>query len=198
MQSAADMITSISRSKVPYWLYSKVMFAIQPYRDDTFEATEIMKYLWVGDLRSGCSTLESFKERDIQLVVSAVYGCSARFPFEMNYVKANLLDKNGEDISDDIERIIPIIDNYISSGKSVLIHCMAGKSRSVTIAAAYLMKYQNMNANEALEFIRDKRSFIDPNQGYLNQLNIFEEKLRMEYEEYLAESEAKLELFGEE
>lgn len=55
-------------------------------------------------------------------------------------------------------------------GDNILIHCSAGISRSVSIVIAYLIKYKNMTVDQALNFIREKRSIANPNIGFISQL----------------------------
>ncbi len=60
---------------------------------------------------------------------------------------------------------------------------LLGASRSVTIAAAYLIKYNDMGAEEALAFMKRKRSCVNPNKGYRDQLKTFEEEIKAAKEE---------------
>jgi dual specificity phosphatase 12 len=182
MDTTIEKFRMWQRSSWPYWLYAKTMFALQPYRDDTFEATQIVENLWVGDIRSPCNK-ESLKENNIEMIVSAVYGAMAHHPFHFTYEKANLRDTEDENILDEIVRLLPEIRSQIVRGKGVLVHCMQGASRSVTIVTAYLIKYHNMKSEEALAFMKSKRSCVNPNQGYRDQLKIFEEMIKTEREE---------------
>jgi hypothetical protein len=45
----------------------------------------------------------------------------------------------------------------VAAGKRVLVHCHAGRSRSVCIVAKYLMDSQGISSDEALAQIRKKR-----------------------------------------
>ena len=56
---------------------------------------------------------------------------------------------------------------------NVLVHCMAGISRSVTIVAAYIVRKFKKTSEEALGQIRRKRSIINPNEGFIRQLKLF-------------------------
>ena len=58
----------------------------------------------------------------------------------------------------------------------VLVHCLAGMSRSATIVIAYLLATTAMTTTEATEFVRSKRSIIRPNYGFINQLEQYEER----------------------
>ena len=61
-------------------------------------------------------------------------------------------------------------------GNRVLVHCLAGMSRSATIVIAYLLATTAMTITEATEFVRSKRSIIRPNYGFINQLEQYEKR----------------------
>ena len=52
----------------------------------------------------------------------------------------------------------------------VLVHCMAGMSRSATLLANYLMKKYKMNALTALDRLKKLRPIVRPNTGFIRQL----------------------------
>ena len=58
----------------------------------------------------------------------------------------------------------------------VLVHCLAGMSRSATIVIAYLIATTPMTAGEATEFVRSKRRIIRPNYGFTKQLEQYERR----------------------
>jgi len=174
-----DTFTLLARSEFIYWCYTKLKSNIQKYIDDTFEASQIIENLWLGSLQSSCNR-EALKERDIDTIVSAILGATANYPFDFDYERAKLKDVDGEIIIPEFKRLLPLIHNKIVSGKGVLCHCHAGRSRSASIVAAYLIRYHNMTAKEALAFIKEKRSQIDPNPGYVKQLEEFEQWVKEE------------------
>jgi len=164
-----------SRNEYFYWIYSKAKFNIQPYINKTFEATQIIDNLWLGSITSSCNR-EELKKRNINTIISAVLGASAIYPFDFNYKKSKLRDTEYEDILGEIEEKLPIIHEKLTNNEGVLVHCICGISRSTTTVAAYLIKYKNMSLDETIEFIKSKRSQIDPNKGYMSQLEEFERR----------------------
>ncbi|KAH8261506.1 hypothetical protein KR044_010350, partial [Drosophila immigrans] len=58
---------------------------------------------------------------------------------------------------------------------NVLIHCLAGMSRSVTVAVAYIMTATHLNWKEALKVVRAGRAVANPNAGFQTQLQEFEQ-----------------------
>jgi hypothetical protein len=61
-----------------------------------------------------------------------------------------------------------------SNEKGVLVHCLAGVSRSVTITVAYLMYKLSLNLNDAFNMVRARKSNIAPNFHFMQQLHNFE------------------------
>lgn len=59
-------------------------------------------------------------------------------------------------------------------GQGVLVHCVAGVSRSATIIIAYLMKHHGMPLPEAIAHARRARDVVQPNDGFLLQLDLFQ------------------------
>ena len=63
------------------------------------------------------------------------------------------------------------------NNKPVLVHCHRGVSRSATVVIAYMMKFKNIGMLEAFNFVKIQRPIIDPNFGFLIQLQAFEEQI---------------------
>lgn len=65
-----------------------------------------------------------------------------------------------------------------NSDKGVLVHCLAGVSRSVTITVAYLMHKCSLSLNDAFNLVRSRKSNIAPNFHFMEQLHSFEQELK--------------------
>ncbi len=66
-------------------------------------------------------------------------------------------------------------DGKIISGNNVLVHCASGVSRSVTVCAAYIMKYYDWDWLGALKHISSTRKYANPNLGFRRQLQILQD-----------------------
>ncbi|KAG6812879.1 hypothetical protein H0H92_015807 [Tricholoma furcatifolium] len=128
---------------------------------------EVVPGLWIGDLPSALD-VENLKENGIYSILSAMRG-------RLTIKEHQLLLDDTED-ADILQHLLPsihFIDAELRKGRGVLVHCHAGVSRSATVVAAYLMYSRNLDREAALEMIRNVRPHIEPNQGFLRQLEIF-------------------------
>ncbi|CAL5337737.1 unnamed protein product [Camellia sinensis] len=87
-------------------------------------------------------------------------------------------DREDVNIAQYFDECFNFIDEAKRTGGGVLVHCFVGRSRSVTIVVAYLMKKHNMSASEALDLVRSKRPMASPNSGFMLQLQNYEKSLR--------------------
>jgi hypothetical protein len=62
----------------------------------------------------------------------------------------------------------------------VLVHCLAGISRSPTLAIAYIMRQLNLKHDEAYNYVKEKRQTISPNINFVGQLWEYEQQLQQQ------------------
>lgn len=74
-------------------------------------------------------------------------------------------------------------DNFDESGQCVLVHCLAGMSRSPSLVAAFLLfdavdrGVDPMEVEEALQFIKERKRNIRPNPKFVSALSEFARSL---------------------
>ncbi|KAL3632575.1 hypothetical protein CASFOL_025559 [Castilleja foliolosa] len=85
-----------------------------------------------------------------------------------------LRDMESEDLLDYLDVCLDFIEDSRKEG-SVLVHCFAGVSRSAAIITAYLMKSERLSLDDAIESLRQSCDSVGPNDGFLEQLKMFED-----------------------
>jgi hypothetical protein len=70
------------------------------------------------------------------------------------------------------------VDGHRRAGKTVFVHCSAGRSRSGMVVVAYEMLKNNWPRDRALEFVRSKRSIARPNPAFMELLLEWERELK--------------------
>ncbi|XP_033751183.1 dual specificity protein phosphatase 3-like [Pecten maximus] len=105
------------------------------------------------------TNFDMFKRVDIDY-----YGIQAMD--QMNFQLTPYFDKSAE-----------FIQKAIDSGGKVMVNCKVGASRSATLVLVYLMIKHHLTIQDATRLVRTKRE-ICPNDGFLQQLCDFNEKLK--------------------
>lgn len=136
---------------------------------NTFEASKIFDNIYLGDINS-VYDIKRLKELDITHIISVVEGFDPPYINDFDYLVINAIDNENTDLSNIFEISNKYINELLDDNKKVLIHCTYGKSRSVTILAAYIISAFGTNINTTLKFIKSKRNIINPNKYFVQQL----------------------------
>jgi len=92
----------------------------------------------------------------------------------IRYCQVPIYDEPSSHILPYLDGAVLFIHCLISKGKSVLVHCQAGISRSSTLVIAYWMRYRGMTRDEAYLQVKKRRPCICPNQGFWKELQVYE------------------------
>jgi len=92
-------------------------------------------------------------------------------------LQLDIEDDSGFEISKYWESAFKFIDKGVASGGKVLVHCLAGVSRSPTMVLGYIMYRYGVPLKQALEIVTKARPVIAPNLGFVKQLRDLEKSL---------------------
>ena len=75
---------------------------------------------------------------------------------DVNYLHVHSNDMGIPEFSD-LVNSVDFIHQRITNDEPVMVHCLAGLGRTGTILACYLIKYEDMEADDAIEKVRRER-----------------------------------------
>ncbi|EPY34285.1 phopshatase [Strigomonas culicis] len=125
---------------------------------------KVLDFMFLGSVRTA-QTVTVYHDLDIKYVLTVGRGLEVVIEPGMHHLVFPIQDFPEENMSGLFLQAFDFIDAAREEKKGILIHCFAGLSRSVTIAAAYLMKAKHMTCDEAMQLIKQARPAARPNEG---------------------------------
>ncbi|XP_024081543.1 dual specificity protein phosphatase 22 isoform X2 [Cimex lectularius] len=134
--------------------------------------SQVLPGLYVGNFRDSKDALQLDRFNITHIV--AIHDTARKLHPDKHYLCVLASDTPDQNLT----QYFPICNDFIHAarlrGGNVLIHCLAGMSRSVTVAVAYIMSVTTLNWKEALKVVKVGRSVANPNVGFQKQLEEFE------------------------
>ncbi|XP_041705675.1 dual specificity protein phosphatase 8-like [Coregonus clupeaformis] len=141
--------------------------------------TRILPHLYLGSQKDVLNK-DLMVQNGITYVLNASNTCpKPDFISESHFMRIPVNDNYCEKLLPWLEKTNEFIDKAKVSNCRVIVHCLAGISRSATIAIAYIMKTMRLSSDDAYRFVKDRRPSISPNFNFLGQLLEFEKGLRL-------------------
>ncbi|ONK61495.1 uncharacterized protein A4U43_C08F30500 [Asparagus officinalis] len=168
---AAQTLTSPSNSSgithILSLLSSASISFFSDWKPDIKIPTEEIKKVYVGEIDGEGKRSLSPEKLFYSLEMAGV-------DLKLKRMAVPLRDTEDEDLLDYLDICLDFIDEGRKEG-GVLVHCFAGVSRSAAIVTAYLMRTEKKSQEDALESLRDIYESVCPNDGFLEQLKLFED-----------------------
>jgi protein-tyrosine phosphatase len=139
--------------------------------------THILNGVFIGS-ESNAKNLEELSSEQIRHIVNVTSHVPLYHSGQFHYYHISADDTQKQNLLDYFDQAYSFISNAIANQEKVLVHCVAGISRSPAIVISFLMRYAHMNLNDAYEFVKKKRSIVSPNLNFMGQLLQYEKKLR--------------------
>lgn len=120
------------------------------------------------------SNLHLLQSHNIRLIINATPTFANHHEPLIDYIRVDVNDEPSASLLPWMDAVAERIENELSTGKSVYVHCQMGISRSSSLVIAYLMKYQGMTRDQAYIHTKELRPKIEPNIGFWKQLTEYE------------------------
>jgi len=147
--------------------------AAAAHSSNEFSASKLQAFnIWIGSIANAMNEAE-LERRGIATVVCAARGLMTVQPctddsHTHRYASLELADSpNQVLVTPELDEALAIIDPH---GAPVLVFCAQGRSRSVAVVAAALMRRAHMSRAEALDAIYAVRPSAQINLGFFIQL----------------------------
>lgn len=124
---------------------------------------------------------DAFSSEFMSQEPTAVLNVAANVPMTphavVEYLHLPMYDNGTQDLLSFIPPAIDFINRNRKRGVRVLVHCLAGISRSASIVIAYLMQTQRLRFSEAQAVVKKQRSVTDPGMWFVYKLFAYESVL---------------------
>lgn len=144
-------------------------------------------YLSCGEMVNKCAEGNSLQcplsKKNIRHILNVTKANSVGVHLPKNYksyyyYRIPVDDDPNERLFEYFISAVQLLDSWISSGNAVVVHCVMGISRSCSIILAYLIYKYHMTTEEALLYVKKRRPIVNPNHGFLAQLQEFEKFIK--------------------
>jgi protein-tyrosine phosphatase len=122
--------------------------------------------LHVGD-RAAARDVAGLTDAGVTAVLRLTHGTPPAYPDSLTVVERPLIDGPQNDRANfraAVDRLTALLD----AGETVLVHCSAGSSRSVAVAAATLARRDGTDVETALARVRSVHGDADPHPALVD------------------------------
>ncbi|CAK6956589.1 protein phosphatase Slingshot homolog 3 [Scomber scombrus] len=164
-------------------LETRIGFDVRPFKEyidneilvtmaQMDKPSKIFDYLYLGS-EWNAANFEELQKNNIGYILNVTREIDNFFPESFNYMNIRVYDVEATDLLPHWTDTFNFINTARKSGQGVLVHCKMGVSRSASTVIAYAMKQQHWPLDVALGFVRECRSIVKPNEGFMKQLQTY-------------------------
>lgn len=133
--------------------------------DSQPKASLLTDHIIVGSREDACD-YNILQDLGVTHVLNAADGLGNGFPHSFIYYNLPLQDRDDFPVSKYFEVSSSFMKRVEGLGGRVMIHCVAGVSRSVTLVIAHLILAHRMTLRDAYNHVVTHRPYICPNNGF--------------------------------
>lgn len=132
-------------------------------------------FIFIGSLGAAYNKT-TLQQTNITHVLCLSSVVKIMFPDDFIYKRVSMKDIPEFDFLAHLSECLAFIENcrqYDNGRGNILVHCYQGKSRSVAVVMAYLIRTFNYTVDQSLSLIKSVRPIAQPNSGFMNALVSF-------------------------
>ncbi|VDM94974.1 unnamed protein product [Thelazia callipaeda] len=141
--------------------------------------SQILPFLYLGSQQDAMDS-GVLSRYGIKYVINLSVSCPQpdALQQEGHFMRIPVNDTYQEKLLPHFEAAFKFLDGVCERGSVALVHCLAGISRSPTLAIAYMMRRNNWTSEQAYRYVKERRPSISPNFNFMGQLLEYEARLR--------------------
>lgn len=134
--------------------------------------SQIFDYLFLGS-EWNAANFEELQKNNVGYILNVTREIDNFFPASFTYMNIRVYDVEATDLLSHWADTYNFINDARKSGQAVFVHCKMGISRSSSTVIAYAMKQYHWPLDVALAYVKERRSIIKPNEGFMKQLQTY-------------------------
>ncbi|KAK5864837.1 hypothetical protein PBY51_016046 [Eleginops maclovinus] len=134
--------------------------------------SKIFDFLYLGS-EWNAANFEELQKNNVGYILNVTREIDNFFPESFTYMNIRVYDVEATDLLPHWKDTYNFIKTARDSGQALLVHCKMGVSRSASTVIAYAMKQHHWPLDVALAYVRDRRSIVKPNEGFMRQLQTY-------------------------
>ena len=135
--------------------------------------SQIFPYLYLGT-EWNASNWDELGSNNVTHILNVTKEVDNFFQSQFNYMKIAVSDEASSELLQYWNECFRFICAARTANGAVLVHCKKGISRSSSTVIAFAMKEYGWDLDTALEYVKEKRNCITPNQGFMRQLKTYQ------------------------
>ena len=116
---------------------------------DNDDFTLVYPNIYIGNY-STTTNLELLKNLKITNIISVIPSFNPPFPEQFNYLHIEAYDDEFQNMTQHFENTNEYIKKCLNEGGRILLHCMAGRSRSITVLIAFIISIIKGEFNQSI------------------------------------------------
>uniref|UniRef100_A0A8C6U6E3 protein-serine/threonine phosphatase n=2 Tax=Neogobius melanostomus TaxID=47308 RepID=A0A8C6U6E3_9GOBI len=164
-------------------LKARLGFDLRPFREyidneilvtmaQMDKPSQIFEYLYLGS-EWNAANFEELQKNNVGYILNVTREIDNFFPASFTYMNIRVYDVEATNLLSHWPDTYNFINNARKSGQAVFVHCKMGISRSASTVIAYAMKQCHWPLDVALAYVKERRSIIKPNEGFMKQLQTY-------------------------